>query len=75
VGTIDNTEWNKAEKLEYRGSSRCKYRSDYSKRQKGDGGTPRYPTITANTSGAKPVKIDPGGRVDVAPGVVVTIVE
>ncbi len=37
-------------------------------------GSPRYPTITTNTS-FRSVKIDPGARVDVAPGVVVTIVE
>jgi hypothetical protein len=37
-------------------------------------GQPRYPTITTSTS-FRSVKIDRGARVDIAPGVVVTIVE
>jgi hypothetical protein len=36
------------------------------------GGTPRYPTVSANTT-VRSLKIDPGGRVDVAPGVVITV--
>jgi len=32
----------------------------------------RYPTLTANTT-VRSLKIDPGGRVDVAAGVVITV--
>jgi hypothetical protein len=72
VGAIDNT-WNKA--------------GNWSLGQVPDanteviipggrrvGGSPRYPTLSANTT-VRSLKIDPGGRVDVAPGVVITIEE
>lgn len=36
------------------------------------GGSPRYPVLSANTT-VRSLKIDPGGRVDVAAGVVITV--
>lgn len=38
------------------------------------GGSPRYPTISQNIT-LRSLKIDSGGRVDIAPGVVVTVEE
>jgi hypothetical protein len=72
VGTIDNS-WNKA------GNWSAGMVPDPNTEViipsgRAVGGSPRYPTITTNTS-FRSVKIDPGARVDVAPGVVVTIVE
>jgi hypothetical protein len=38
------------------------------------GGSPRYPNITVNTT-VRSLKIDQGGRINVASGVVITVVE
>jgi hypothetical protein len=72
VGTIDNS-WNKA------GNWSAGMVPDQNTEVvipsgRRVGGSPRYPNITTNTS-FRSVKIDPGARVDVAPGVVVTVVE